>query len=266
MYCSMPFFERALRGEGLIEVPAERLGESLGPHRLAEGLRPDLDPLVQERLPLLGELRAHPALRRRLLPDLHPLAEDGAPELAEVGTPRAGAWGAGRLTQSAHPRLGAVLEGLLPDLERVLGRVRRGHLGAPSMPRCVMTREALRRRTCGLPEPRSQPVRDPRPAVDGGGAPRDQGDVAPGQLEVALVRASDVVDQRADASGGGDVVLLGADDQERAANLPEIDRLRLRAGASPGRGGCPGRSPCTHCRKNSAGNGTYSFAQRESAW
>src|SRR5262245_5041308 len=79
------------------------------------------------------------------------------------------------------------------------------------------------------PEAGSQPVRHPGPTVNGGRPTGDQGDVTPRQLDVALVRAPHMVHQGADTARRRDVILLGADDQERASHLLEVHRIAAQA-------------------------------------
>src|SRR5207249_6688381 len=65
--------------------------------------------------------------------------------------------------------------------------------------------------TCALPiskasspalRARSQPGRDLRPAMDGGPPTRDERDVSARQLDVFLLAAPDLVEERPDALGG----------------------------------------------------------------
>src|SRR5258705_727971 len=68
-----------------------------------------------------------------------------------------------------------------------------------------------------------QPGRDLGPAVDGGSPPGDERDVSTRQLDVLLVPTAHGVDERADALGRRDVVLLRAHDEDRARDALEPD-------------------------------------------
>ena len=234
--------ERGLGGERLIEIPAERLGEPLGGHRLAERLRPGVDPLVQERSSTAGRtLDSRP-------PGRPPSARSPSPDRGSgrQNWLKSGAAGR-RLCPGRWPRA-RPRPGCRPRGPSSRARTRPGpdsgrHRRAPSMPRCVMTRKRRVVRTPALPEAGGQPVGDPRPAMDRCGAPGDQGDVAPGEPDVGRVGAARVVDQGADA--------------RRAARCsppwprppgagigPVPDRRAARpAEASPGPVGSPDRSP-----------------------
>ena len=139
---------------------------------------------------------------------------------------RGGACGRGGLAQRAHPGLGAVLEGLLPDLERVLGRVLARSSRRPQYATLRHDPEALRRRPA--PSTRAARPASPRPAASSGRrrtAPRS-GRCGPRAARSRSCRVLPTWSISARTQPGGrDVVLLGPDHQERAANLAEVDRL-----------------------------------------
>ena len=83
--------EGRLQHEDLIERLAHELGELLGPHRLTQDLRPRLDPLVEELLPLGQELRRRGRLAEELCPRLEPLVQDRPPEHGRIRW-RRGRW------------------------------------------------------------------------------------------------------------------------------------------------------------------------------
>src|SRR5205814_8940884 len=69
--------------------------------------------------------------------------------------------------------------------------------------------------------PGGEPAGNLGPAVARGAAAGDQRDVTAGQLDVFLLTARDGVEQRVDALGRRDVVLLSADDEDGARDVLE---------------------------------------------
>src|SRR5437762_8443089 len=82
---------------------------------LPEHLRPRLDPLVEELLPLADEVGAHRRLGEERRPRLQALVQHGTPECGRI---RRG--GRGSLADEAGPGLGPLLELLLPDIEELV--------------------------------------------------------------------------------------------------------------------------------------------------
>src|SRR2546430_10070616 len=74
-----------------VQTCALLVGELLGPHRLTQDLRPRLDPLVEELLPLDQELRRRGRLAEELCPRLEPLVQNRPPEHGRIRW-RRGRW------------------------------------------------------------------------------------------------------------------------------------------------------------------------------
>src|SRR5262249_92519 len=159
--------------------------------------------------------RAWPASGQRAWPRSEP------PGPARGARTRSGrAWGSARLPTSAGSS--ATTPARLPRTACATAR-RAGSVQRQPSLRCYARVTPRVNESCRLGAG-PQPAGDFRPAVHGGTAPRDERDVSAGQLDVLLLAAADLVDERPNAFGRRDVVLLRADHEDRARDALETDR------------------------------------------
>src|SRR5262249_16609083 len=167
-------------------------------------------------LPLAQELGGRRRLREKLGPGLDSLVQHGTPERG--GVRRRGRRRRRSLSDQARPGLRAFLELLAPLLEEL---ARSGCVShhfrcyAPVTPR---VNESV------LLGAGPQPAGRLGPPMDGRTASGDERDMAGREVDVLLLAAPHLVDERANAFGRRDVVLLRADDEDRTRDALETNR------------------------------------------
>src|SRR2546430_12039395 len=135
------------------------------------------------------------------------------------------------LFRSRHhpgPGLGSLLDLPLPEVEELLAGRARVHSGL--LPSYRSADDALRQAGSGAT---GEPVGDLRPAVGRRATTGDKRDVPAGKLDVFLVAAADVLEQRLHALGRRDVVFAGADHEHGTGDAAELDRASAHPELAP---------------------------------